>query len=348
MTRRTYQRILLLLMFLVPAAVAAWWWYYWPIYHLRDLRGRAERAIAEDNLPRADESLARLTQEYPDDLRGHFLYAQILRRLGRVEAADKHLGEAARLGLSQEEGRREFGLLYADVRFSLAVGALEQALKADPDDVEVLRALAIGYAQNSRWAESERCFDRLEQLQPERNDVQLLRGHLYMDRDQFEKAAGLFRGILRRSPGNFTARLLLAHCLLAEAHLGEAEPELLACRQMRPDTPEPLLGLATCAQERGDNAKALTLLGQAYELDPGSVAVLIELGNLQLQNGRADLALPWFEQILRLEPDNRQAHLKMAQVLRQLGKADAAKEHERRYQELPPQVEKSRHTGVRP
>src|SRR5437764_13471260 len=106
MTRRTYQRLLLLLMFVVPAGVAAWWWYYWPVYHLRDLRGRAERAVAEDNLPRAEEVLGRLSQEYPDDVRGHFLYAQVLRRLGRVEAADKHLGEAARLGLAPEAGRR--------------------------------------------------------------------------------------------------------------------------------------------------------------------------------------------------------------------------------------------------
>src|SRR5262249_10111272 len=133
------------------------------------------------------------------------------------------------------------------------------------------------------WNDSERCFDRLVQLQPDQVDVQLLRGHLYMDRDQYEKAAGVFRDILRRSPGNFTARLLLAHSLLAEAHMAEAEPELIVCRQLRPDTPEPLLGLAACAQERGDNAKALTLLGQAYELDPGSIPILTEIGTLQLQ-----------------------------------------------------------------
>src|SRR5205814_4430014 len=117
--------ILFLLMVVVPAGVATWWWYYWPVFHHRDLLARAERAAGEDDLPRADELLGQLTREYPDDLRGHFLYAQILRRLGRVEPADKHLGEAARLGLSPDEGRREFGLLYADVRFSLAAGALE-------------------------------------------------------------------------------------------------------------------------------------------------------------------------------------------------------------------------------
>src|SRR5262249_10266560 len=151
MTRRTYNRILLSLMVLVPAGVGVWWWYSWPVYHYRTTLARAEQAVAADNLTRADELLGPLTQEYPDDLRAHFLSAQARRRLGGVEGADRHLAEAARLKLPLDQGRREFGLLYAGPSFSLAAGALEQALKADPDDVEVLHALAVGYAAIKRW-----------------------------------------------------------------------------------------------------------------------------------------------------------------------------------------------------
>jgi tetratricopeptide (TPR) repeat protein len=340
MARRRHTIFLVVLILVIPAPFAVWWWSYWPIYHRKVLLASAEQAFAAANLAKAEEQLAQLVREDPDNVRAHFLYAQVLRRLGQSGDADWHLGRAGELGLPKAEGRREFGLLYAKKNFSLARGALEQELQAHPDDVEVLQALGEGFSQYGSWDLAELYFSRWLEVQPDRIEALLDRGLAYKESDRYDQALADFRAILQRSPDHFRARVLACHCLLAEARMAEAEPELLACRQMRPDSPEPLVGLAACAMERGDFDKAYTLLGQALELDPGSTVTLNELGNWYLQRARYDLALSVFEQVLRLDKKNKPAHLKLAQIMRNNGKLEQAREYERRFQELEKEEEK--------
>ena len=334
MARRRLYRLLAMLVLLGCAALAAAGYGYWPVLHRKGLLATAEQAARAGNLAMADEALKELTREDPNNLRAQFLYAQVLRRQGRAEEADLHLGKAGDLGLPVEEGRRELGLLYAPLNFSLADGALKSVLKSHPDDVEVLKALAEGCARTHRWVEAEEYFARWLVLQPDNLELLLDRGELYVDIERYQAAESDFRRILQLSPGHYRARLLLSHCLLAEAHMTEAEPELQLCRQMRPESPDPLIGLAACAMEREDLEKAHTLLAQALALDRGSLRALNEIGTIQMYRRRYDLAIPLYERLLGLDKNHKQAHLKLAQCLRYVGRLDEAKVHQERYEEL--------------
>ena len=155
-----------------------------------------------------------------------------------------------------------------------------------------------------------------------------------MDTRQFLDAINDFRDVLKESPESFRARLGLALSLLSEARVSEAEPELRICQQMRPDSPEPIIGLAECAMERGDFLKARTLLGQALELDPVSIPAMQDLGNLNLLQKNYEAAVFNFSQILRLAPNDMQANLKIAQALNYLGRKEEARPYEERYKLL--------------
>jgi len=139
---------------------------------------------------------------------------------------------------------------------------------------------------------------------------------------------------LAAGPNHFRARLLLAHSLLSDARMADAEAELLICQGLRPDRVEPLVGLATCAVERGDREQARARLERALALDPSSTLALQEQGNLYLRDQRYDLAGPVFQRVVRLDPRDKQAHLKLAQVLRQQGDPEGARKHEEAYREL--------------
>jgi tetratricopeptide (TPR) repeat protein len=325
---------LLIPIVVVPLAVATLWWNYWPEYHRRSLLVQSEKAFATGNLAKADELLNQLTREDRDNRQAHFLYAQVLRRLNRYGEADTHLGRAAQLGLSKEEGLREYGLLWAGYQFDLAKGALERCLKENPHDVEVLQALIKGCEAENRMAEAERYYSLWLEAEPGRAEALVDRARLRMAEGNFLAAEVDLRAVLQKTPGHYRARLLLGHCLLGDARIAEAEPELLACKQMRPDSAEPLIGLAGCATEKNDYEKAHTLLAQALSLDPGSYLALNDMGNLHLLRKRYDLALNIFKEMLRLYPNDKQVHLKLGQIYRKTGKEEEAKIHERRYQEL--------------
>jgi tetratricopeptide (TPR) repeat protein len=332
------QRTVLLLVLVVgiPAAVAAGWYHYLPEY----LVARAQHAAAAGDLEGSLAFLQQAIRQDPGRLDANLLRVQVLRRLHRPADAQANLLLAMKLGLPESVGRREFALAEAEKGFSPNAEAnLERVLKENPDDAEVLLGLAEGYAQSERWASADRYYTRLLELQPERIDLLLRRGQVRlasvtMTKERLPGASDDFREVLRRSPDHYEARLGLAHCLVSDARMADAEQELLRCQELAPGRVEPLVGLAACAIENRAWDRAETLLQQALRLDAKSTYVLGMLGDLRLRQQQFERAAPYFQQVLDREPRNKAARLKLAQIYRFTGKTDRAKEQERIYNEL--------------
>jgi Flp pilus assembly protein TadD len=335
--RKVFRISLVVAVIAVPAAAAVWWCAA-PAYQRSRLLSQARKALEADNLDQAKELLRPLLREDDARYQTYFLYAKVLRRLGQGQEARASLRRATQLGLPETEGRREYILLDAVDHFPLAEKPLQELMQEQPNDLEVLQALAAGYARTLRWHEAERAYTRLLEIQPDREDVRLEHGRSLLGAGSFDLAAADFREILRRSPSHFAARLLLSHCLLSNGQVAEAEAELRACRQLDPSHPEPLVGLATCYIERGDFDQAQAFLSQALRADPSSARALHLQGDLYLRRKRYDLAIRIFEQVVRMQPGEPLGHLKLAQALDQSGDRDQAKKHEQQYRQLSAEV----------
>src|SRR6516164_8992040 len=135
------KRRLLLFILLIAVGAAPIALYYWPRYTKHRLISGAQSALAAGNLTGADELLTKLIRLDPDNAQAHFLEAKVLRGLGRSADAMAHLSRSTELGYDHDQGRREYGLLFAPLDFSLAEGALQRVLDQAPDDKEVLQAL---------------------------------------------------------------------------------------------------------------------------------------------------------------------------------------------------------------
>ena len=318
----------------IAAVGAAVWWYAGPAYQRSRLLAQAQQALEAGNLDQAEELLQPLLREKGAGYQLYFLDARILRRRGHNREGGLALRRATRLGLPEPEARREYALLAAVDQFPLAEQDLQRLLDEQPQDLEVLQALAAGFAGSRRWHEAEQAYTRCLEIQPDRDDVRLERGRALLGAGSFDRAAADFRAILQRSPQHPSARLLLAHCLVSTGLLDEAEAELRTCRQVAPSHPDPLVGLATCCMERGDFDRALAFLRQALRLDPSCARALHLQGDLYLRRQRYDLAIAVFKQVLRLHPREPLAHLKLAQALDQRGDGERARQHEQQYQQL--------------
>jgi cytochrome c-type biogenesis protein CcmH/NrfG len=322
----------LLAMLTVGVAWASW---QGPRLWRSYLLDRAADALAADNLGEAAKLLRQVTRDQPGQWRGHLLYAQTMRRLGRTYDAEMALERAVEAGMPEIEGRKEYALLEARQDFAGVANLLQDLAQQRPDDAEIQQALAEGAAHDRRWVLAERAYSRMLAAQPDRLDLLFERGYVRWRERLFGKAAEDLGEVVRRSPRPlFSTRLLLARCLLSDAQVAEAEAEFRACHQLHPEHSDPLVGLAVCATEHGHSDRSQALLREALARDPASVWALNELGNLLLFRQDYRAAVGAFQQLLRANPKNTEGHRKPAQALRGMGDRAAAEAEERRYQEL--------------
>ncbi len=329
-----YILVLILLLVSLPALV-----WMWQELRPEGMTRKAEEALALGYAVDAEMLVKNAMDPTGVDPRPYLLHARILSRLQRHDEAEAAFRKALKLGLPEDEGRRAFALLQAARELTPAGEQnLLAALKANPDDADVLQALARGCFRSGRRAEAERFYTRVVELRPDQIDPWLERGQARLASAQepggrMADAIADFKEILKREPNHFEAQLALAQCHLADARLTEARAELLACRKLRLLRPEPLIGLAHCEIEEQHWAAAEQLLDQALELDPKSAQALILKGDLHLRRQLAS-AIELYRRALALDSRNPGVHLKLAQALQAAGKADEAKEHEQVYRKL--------------
>lgn len=314
----------------LPAGAAYAWWWYWPTRQL----DQAEEAARAGDWARAAELARPLARNTPPDPRALLLTGRAARKQKKYAEAEKDLARAAQAGADEAAVRRELALTRAEVRYSPVVGSyLRQALDRDPDDFEVLAALARGSAEDGRWLDADGYFARALAVRPDDFDLRLDRGYLrllaateYASGTAAESAAD-FAELVRRDPNHYLARLYLAHCLLLDAKLKEGREHLLVCRRMSPRATEPLAGLAHCAIEENDWEEAERLLRQALDLDPQATQSLTLLGDVHLRRERYEDAAAAYRRVTALLPNSPPPYLKLSQALRGLKKdaeADAA------------------------
>jgi Flp pilus assembly protein TadD len=308
----------------------------WPQYLLR----KAENAISANDLNGAETNLRRLISQSPKNARAHFLLAQVLRRLHHPDQAEESLRKAHQLGYPEKEGECELALNEAAIHFRPPLAlTLRKFLEENPNDLDLLEALARGYASNRDWTQAELYFTRLIECQPNEVSWYWERGQARQDAafetgEGHSRAAADFRETIRLNSNHMDARLRLAQCLLSNAQMNEAKEELVRCRQLDPKRAEPLIGLANCALEEQDWEKANQLLTEALELKWNSPIALAMKGDLYLLRQQPSQAIPYFQKVLVLEPTNKAAHLKLAQAYRSSGRLEEAKNQEAAFQRL--------------
>lgn len=228
-----------------------------------------------------------------------------------------------------------------------AVDLYRRYLATAPDSVPVRRDLAAALVAAGRPAEAVAECERLVELLPERADLHGSLAYARLAAGRPEEAARAWRRVLELRPDSLLVRYQLARLHQARGRPDSAAVQFRLLLDADGYRARAHLGLGEVLVERasagrtGVSLPATPLtreaehhLRRAVGLDPGSLQARWSLGMLLArQPDRYEEAVPHFERILELAPEDHVAHLFLGHLYQRTGRGRAAEAHFERYSE---------------
>jgi tetratricopeptide (TPR) repeat protein len=232
--------------------------------------------------------------------------------------------------------------MFALAVFTCALGQSTRANTAEQFAAEAQAALAAG-----RYADAEKAFEKLRQLEPGVAEVHANLGLIYFEERKFEEAVPVLRQALKLKPTLTKTDNLLGMSLSELGRYAEALPRLEKCLRRSTDTEiKRMCGLelqrAYTGLKRDRNAVDVALeLNRLYPDDPeilyqtgkiyGNFAFLtmwklaqvapnsvwrhLAAAEAQESQGSYDQAIQEYREVLRLEPGRSGIHYRIGRTL---------------------------------
>src|SRR6187455_336495 len=192
-----------------------------------------------------------------------------------------------------------------------AIIQLKNALQKNPDDPETRYLLGTIYHKTGDLQSAEKELRRALNLgmDPARVVPQLGRTLLEL---------GQFQQVLDETKSLFEARssaeiaTLRGRASLALGRGDDARELFKRALEDKPDSSDALVGLAQYSLTKQDLAAASQYSEQAVSVDPKNADAWLFKGDLLRAEGKIDLALAAYEEVVRLRPNYAQAYLNKA------------------------------------
>jgi len=144
-------------------------------------------------------------------------------------------------------------------------------------------------------------------------------------------AEAAFEQVVRLEPGYVDGWVNLGRVRLQDGDLDGARQALTSALHLAPALPRAHFFLAMVLKAEGDYETALTHLGQVATAHPYDRVVRNQLGRVLFLLGRYTAARAELERVLRIDPEDLQAHYNLMLCLRALGDEARAEIHHRLY-----------------
>lgn len=212
-------------------------------------------------------------------------------------------------------------------QYPAAIAAFEKAVSADSKDYGAHFHLGLAHSMAGNTAAAIKSYRETLALKPGLYEAELNLGVVLIDAKQPAEAATVLRAAAEKKPGEFRPNYYLAEALLAGNQFAEAEPAFRKAveidgssipakaglgrslaRQGKLDGAEPvlrqagdadgLLELASYYEKAKQFDKAIAL----YRAAPQTPAIIERLGNLLIESGKSEDAIPALEAAVKQSP----------------------------------------------
>ena len=301
--------------------------------------GNAERALAV---------LAPLADGDPPDPAALFNAGRAAEALGRLQDAASYYQRSIEVE-PLSPALRALGMMIGRLgRAGDAYPYLRPWSNANPDDLEARMAAAWGAVALGRPRDAETL---IENLDPEDQQVQLLRGRVLLLRDNPWGALAELQPLAAAPPAHLERGIRSA---LATAYLlvGEADGAIQQLERLSPEDPELVGRLARAYYQAGRTADAIAALAAFVEplataAPPAGAStdlareLTYDYGRFLHAAGETERALPFLRLAAELDPNVPETFQALEQVLSALGRRDEAEEAVQRLRDLTAEADRS-------
>ena len=206
-----------------------------------------------------------------NNLQAHLIRSSALLGMGEKEKAREELNFISKAYPQNPEARYQVGYLaWQDKDFKRAEQLFGELHKENPKDLRGLVGVVETMASENHMEGAIKEMEAAVQTEPERRDLRLALGNLFVRSERYDEAIKLFQGLVDKDPRS--ADLLFR---LAETY-----------------------------RRKGDLNVAIDTFRKSSQAAPNDTASLLQLGLLMDGTGKREQAKPIYEQILRIQPDH--------------------------------------------
>jgi predicted Zn-dependent protease len=220
-------------------------------------------------------------------------------------------------------------------KFADAEPQLLRHAARDPQDVDVLKALAQGYLAAQKKLPAEDYLTRWLAARPDDAAALRLRLQLYRDQRRLELALADTQRLLELEPNNLDLLRQLAGRYFETGRFAEAEQTCL--RSLKHDCKDPGMRalLAQAYRAQGETTRASEVLDELLGEDPRNPKALLGRAILYCDANQADRAIPLLQQFLEVDPrQERTALYHLSIALTRVGRLEEAEKMRARVRQL--------------
>lgn len=288
------------------------------------------------NLEGALRQFQEAVEMAPDDPAGHYNVG-LVHLLRKEEAlAEAAFQKVVSLNPRHQDGYLNLGNLYErQNRIREALEAFTRAVEIDPRSpggrsaqiVKLPLLQGIFLARQGNFNDALRVFDQALRISPEPAPIYFQIGLIYSFGGLLPKAEEAFLAAIRADPRHQGATFQLGSLYERQEKLEEAIRLYDLARELGPQTQEGKDAAVNGHNARGKLAslngrldEALAEFIKARDLQPTNPLNFFNLGQIHLQRRELPEAEKAFEEVIRLNPQEREAYIKLADIQERSGR----------------------------
>ena len=224
-------------------------------------------------------------------------------------------------------------------RLREAVETAQKSIKADPDNVEAHKLLTTVYLQIIGRANAQQPpsidtinaaiheFEEIVRIDPTERQSLLMLGRLYQIKGDHDKAETIYKQFMGVEPGSEEGITALAKLHMDAGNDKEAIQLLEEFVKQHPDSDGALQTLGEAYSSIQEYAKSEDAYKRASELNPDDVELKKSEAQAAFLADDIDNSAKIYEALLKIEPEDGLAHLRLGQIYRRQMKYDVAQDH---------------------
>ena len=280
---------------------------------LRRLARAFQHAAADHQAGRlvdAERGYRDILAEQPDHADALHGLGLLALQCDRADLAIAYIGQAASARPEDARVHLDLGLaLRARHHLEESRGAIRVATLLDPDDALAHAALGDALVLLNRLPDAVSAYRDALALAPDLAAARASVGFILKELGEWEDAVTELRRAVALQPDHSAAFVALGAALIELDRLEEAETALRAALTLAPDDAMALNNLGLVQHTRGDVTDAVVTLTRARQVRPDLAGIRTNLAAALRDSGALDAALAEADDIVRVDPDNADAHL---------------------------------------